>query len=465
MAGPLTGVNVLDFGQAGVGPWSASLLGFLGANVLKIERPEGDTIRSQQPTQRGLAVAYTVWNMSKKGAILNLKDPRSRTVIDPLIQQADVIVENLRPRVMDRLGLGFQAVKELNPKIVYASSPGWGATGPMASLPGVDADFQAFSGFASISGDEGGRPEMARHLYHFDLTASCNLANSMVLGLIRRDRLGTAQQVGCSHLASTMSQLSSRAAEYLLTGAVPGTLGSAAGNTAPHQAFQCLGGGWLAVGCETEEQWQGFCKAIRREDLQADPRFASNQDRVANRRALSDILTPLFASRPTSWWGPKLTRFGVPNGLFLDFEALRYHQQVVENGYMVEMDVPHQGPIAVGGIPWHFSHGEGQLYHGPAPGQDTEAATTQGFGMFGPQATRRAAYARPLADDAPPLSGLRVIDASQGLTGPYAALLLADAGAEVIKVEPVGGDYARRFAPATAPGNSAAFEALNRNKQ
>ena len=463
--GLLEGVNVLDVGQAGVGPWACTLLGMLGADVIKVERPEGDVIGKQPPFQRGVGVAYTAWNMCKKAAVLNLKDPSHRQALEPLVKEADVVCENLRPGVMKRLGLGYDEARALNDGVVYASSPAWGPRGPMATWPGVDADVQCVSGFASMTGSEGGRPEMARHLYHFDLNASTILAATVILGLLQRDRTAEPQYVSAAHLESTLSQLGSRIAEYLFAGQVPMPLGSASSMSAPNQAFRCQDGRWVSVGVETERQWRDFCRAVTREDLLKDPRFGTNVGRVEHRVVLSRALAEVLGKKPSRWWFVQLTKRDVPVGYFYDFEALRTHQHVVDNRYIVDMDVRHQGRLFVGGVPWEFTEASGRLYPAAAPGEHTEEILQKGFGVF--EGSKRREQPHPSGGDRSeaPLTGVRVVDATQGLCGPFVSLLLADAGADVTKVEPPAGDYARGFAPSTGTGDAAAFLFLNRNKQ
>lgn len=465
MAGPLDGLNVLDFGAAGVGPWAASLLGFLGANVLKVERPEGEVIRTQAPFQNGVSVAYSAWNMAKKSAEFDMKDPAGRAAFEPLLREADVVTANLLPGVMERLALGYDDVSALNPSIVYASSPGWGVTGPMKVVPGGDSDFQAFSGFASLNGDEGGRPEMARHGYHFDLNASGMLAATILLGLLQRDRTGTGQNVASSHLGATLSLLTSRAAEFLVLGQDPVPLGSASASTAPHEAFLCQDKCWLTIGVETDTQWAAFCQAVGKEDLLADRRFATNLARAGHRKELSGELRKVFATRPSGWWLLQLQKRYVPAGTIYDFETLRNHAQVLENEQIVNFDVPHQGTIYIGGLPWQLSKTPAALYPPPAPGANTAEMAEKGFAAFGGGWKGEARFAARGGTESPPLTSIRVLDLSQGLCGPYASLSLANAGAEVIKIEPPEGDYARRFAPTTPTGDGAAFLALNRNKK
>ena len=178
MNGLLNGINVLDFGRAAVGPWAASLLGSMGANVIRVESPDGDAMVIQRPLQRGYGVAYTIYNANKKGLILDLKSPDSKPHLRRLVEKADLIIENLTPGALERIGAGYDAAKAMNPNIVYASCPGWGYTGPIKDLAAGDPDFQAFSGFASLNGDEGGKMEMFRHPYPLDLHAGILFAST-----------------------------------------------------------------------------------------------------------------------------------------------------------------------------------------------------------------------------------------------------------------------------------------------
>ena len=247
MNGLLSGINVLDFGRAAVGPWAASLLGSMGANVIRVESPDGDAMVIQRPLQRGYGVAYTIYNANKKGLILDLKSPDSKPHLRRLVEKADLIIENLTPGALERIGAGYDAAKAMNPNIVYASCPGWGYTGPIKDLAAGDPDFQAFSGFASLNGDEGGKMEMFRHPYPLDLHAGILFASTALLGLLARNRTGQSQRVTASHLGSSLLIQISRAAEYLLNGQTPRPLGSASGSTAPHEAFLCQDQRYLAV--------------------------------------------------------------------------------------------------------------------------------------------------------------------------------------------------------------------------
>ena len=466
MNGLLNGINVLDFGRAAVGPWAASLLGSMGANVIRVESPDGDGMLAQQPLQGGYGVAYTIYNANKKGLILDLKSPDSAPHLRRLVEKADLIIENLTPGALERIGIGYEAAQAMNPTIVYASCPGWGYSGPIKDLAAGDPDFQAFSGFASLNGDEGGKMEMFRHAYPLDLHAGILFASTALLGLLAHGRTGQSQRVTASHLGSSLLIQISRAAEYLLNGKTPRPLGSASGGTAPHEAFLCQDQRYLAVGVENDAQWHGLCKALFRDDLLKEPRWNTNRGRVEGRQELAKELGDTFSTKPARWWAIQLEKQDVPFGYFYDFETLRNHRQVTENSFFVETNVPDQGRMFMGSPPLQFGSAETRIEAGPRHGQHTAELLESGFDAFkngAAAAEPSSATSRP--DGSPPLAGIRVVDASQGLTGPYLSLLLADAGAEVIKVEPPSGDYAREFAPSTKSGDSAPFLLLNRNKK
>ena len=466
MTGPLKGINILDFGMNGVGPWAASVLGTLGASVIKVERPSRDNMWNQQPFQNGFPLGYTNWNMSKKAIVVDLKSTTGRAAIEPLVREADVVMSNLRPGKMDNIGMGYEKVRGLNPNIVHASCPGWGEEGPLANRPFADPQSQAFSGFASLNGDEEGKPEIFRHSYHLDLVTSTYLASSVLLGLLARERTGKGKEMKCSHLGSSISVCMSRLAEYFLSGHVPGPLGSASASTAPHQVFLCQDGRYVAIGVENQTQWEGLCGALAREDLKADLRFITNQDRVSHRPELSQILQETLGSKPARWWAVQLEKNGVPYGYPYDFETLRNHAQVLENRFIELVDIPHQGKVYVGGVPWRFSGTPASMYSAPRSGEHTEELFARGFDAFDVQTdSPSVSTLGTTRDDDPPLAGIKVVEMAQGLCGPLTGLLLADAGAEVIKVEPPSGDYAREFAPKSGESDGAAFLILNRNKK
>jgi CoA:oxalate CoA-transferase len=265
-----------------------------------------------------------------------------------------VLVQNMRPGAVERLGLGHEVVSQINPRIIYVAASAFGRVGPMAAEAGIDPTVQAFCGWCSITGPEHGRGEMFRHLAHLDLTTATFITRAVLQALIARERTGRGQLIEIEMLTAAMALQTTRLAEYFATGRQPGPLGSAAATTAPHQAFECADHRYLAAGVERDEQWPGFCRALGVAELISDLRFATNPLRVEHRAELIPILVERFKSKPAAWWTLRLTKERVPNGPLLRFDELRHHPQVLANGHLVEIDTPHWGRMHVDGLPWRF---------------------------------------------------------------------------------------------------------------
>lgn len=380
MHGPLDGIRVFDLTHAAVGPWAAMLLGSLGADVIKVEHPEGDIIRVVPPNQRGLGVVYSHCNLNKRGIILDLKNPEHREVAYRLVEKADIFMENMRPGTAERLGFGYEQVARLNPRIIYASASAWGRTGPMREMGGADPSVQAFCGWASITGAPGGKGELFRHFAHLDLTTSSFLVGAILQALLVREQTGRGMRVELTMLGAAINLQVTRVAEFFATGKTPPPMGSACTTTVPHQGFLCQDKRWLAVGVVNDGQWQGLCRALGLDELAADPRFATNPARVENRDQLIPLLEQVFSTKPTTWWLIRLTKEGVPHGLFLSFQELRHHQHCLQNRFIEAVDIPHQGRLLVGGLPWRFEKTPARLSPPPAPGQHNEEVLRE-FGL------------------------------------------------------------------------------------
>lgn len=381
MAGPIQGVNILDFGLYGVGPIAAAILGAMGANVIKIERPEGDPIRSIPPLQKGLSAIYTYCNLNKRAAVLDLKTSENQALIERLIREADVIMENLRPGVADKLGFGYERVLRLNPRIVYGSFPGFGA-GAMQDQPCIAMVAEAFSGSVSVTGDADKPGEFSRYVHVHDHTATMHLVGAILLGLLAREISGKSQFVSLTQIGNSVAIQLTRYAEFFASGKTPPRLGSACSVTVPHEAFICQDKKYLAVGVTKDEEWVNLCKALGAEDLATSPEYALNRDRVINRHKLIPRLSDIFRTKPARWWCIRLEQYNVPHGYFYDFDVLRYHPQVLQNDDLVLLNVPHQGPVYVGGIPVKFSRTPATIEPAPYPGQHTEEIKSQGFACF-----------------------------------------------------------------------------------
>ena len=197
---------------------------------------------------------------------------------------------------------------------------------------------------------------MFRHFAHLDINTSSMIVEAVLQALLAREKTGRGQNIEIEMVAAALSLQTSRLAEYFATRQQPQPMGSAVTTTVPHQAFVCEDQQYIAVGVVSEDQWPRFCRAIKAEELIGDPRFATNPERVEHRNELIPILDERFRTKPVAWWVIRLTKEGVPNSRIQDFEALRYHPQVLDNEHIVDLDTPHWGTLSVDGVPWKFSH-------------------------------------------------------------------------------------------------------------
>jgi crotonobetainyl-CoA:carnitine CoA-transferase CaiB-like acyl-CoA transferase len=373
MAKILEGIRVFDLTIAAVGPWATKLLGALGADVIKVEAPGGDRLsHAVPPTIKGSSVLYISANHNKRMIELDLKKEADRAIALKIIEQCDVFVQNMRPGAVERLGLGYDVVAQVNPRMIYVAASAYGRIGPMAGEAGIDPTVQAFCGWCGITGPEHGRGEMFRHLAHLDLTTATTITQSVLQALIARERTGRGQLIEIEMLTAAMALQTTRLAEYFATGEQPAPLGSAAATTAPHQAFECEDRRYIAIGVERDEQWSGCCEALKLAELISDPRFETNSLRVKHRAELIPILAERLKTKPAAWWTMRLNNERVPNGPFLTFEELRHHPQVLANGHIVEIDTPHWGRMYVDGLPWKFERAPaGPIRAGGKPGEHT----------------------------------------------------------------------------------------------
>lgn len=377
-AAPLTDVRIFDMTTAAAGPWASLLLGSLGATVFKIEPPgqpfTGDMAVRIPPSMRGVGTLWITTNMFKKSVALDFKNPEQMALGRRLAASCDVFVENMRPGVVDRLGFGYEALREVNQGIVYLSVTGYGQFGPMANEACTDPLAQAFSGWAGVTGRPGSAGELYRHYAHVDLTTASYTALTATLLLHRRRRTGQGGRLNISMLDAALANQTTKIAEYAVTGEQPRPAGTASARTAPNQAFRCRDGRWLTVAVESEDCWPRFCEAIGAEDLTAA--FPTNVDRVRHRRRLARRLEKVFGSKPARWWELRLTRAGVPNGRILTFDELLNNSQIRANGMLVQVDTP-EGAIWTGAPPIRFQESGCPPISSSAPGADTVAVIAE----------------------------------------------------------------------------------------
>jgi len=363
--GPLAGLLVADCSTVLAGPYATMLLGDLGADVVKVEPPEGDGTRGWGPPWVGegsdrTAAYYLAVNRNKRSIRLDLKTADGREVLGRLLARADILVENHRAGGFARLGFDDVALEALNPRLVHLAISGYGPTGPEAATPGYDFVVQAISGLMSITGHPaalGGEPTKVGVAIS-DLTTGMLGATAVLAAIAGRDRpgspaFGRGQRIDISLLEATLSWLANQAQSLFVTGQPPGRLGNAHPSIVPYESF-ATADGEIAVAVGSERQWPRFAAAIGAPELAADPRFATNGDRVANRDALRPLVAARLAAEPTATWLARLAGAEVPAGTINDLAAAFASPQVAARGLVTEVEHPALGTIGQVGPPFEL---------------------------------------------------------------------------------------------------------------
>lgn len=379
---PLAHVRVLDLSRVLAGPYCTMMLGDLGAEVIKVERPGtgDDTRRWGPPFAAGESTYFLSSNRNKKSITLNLKSPRGRELAAALAQNSDVLVENLLPGTLDELGLGYETLKEANPRLIYCSLTGFGQDGPYRDRPGYDLLIQAMGGVMSITGEPDGEP-MKVGVAISDVTAGLHAATAILAALAARERTGVGDRVDVALLDSTVSWLANVASAYLATGERPKRYGNAHASIVPYQAFRARDGHFvLAVG--NDDQWQRFCRAVERPDLAADERFRTNPARVQSRDVLIPLLEELFAARPASDWLERLEQAEVPAAPVNALDQVFADPQVRARRMAVEATHPTIGRLSMTGSPLKLgSIADRPLAPPPLLGAHTDEVLGQRLGL------------------------------------------------------------------------------------
>lgn len=370
---PLLGTRVIDFTQAMAAPFCTMNLADLGAEVIKLEPPgEGEPTRHLGAVhKRGHSATFMTMNRGKRDLAVDLKRPEGVEVVRRLAKTADVFVQNYRPGVADRLGLGYAALSEVNPRLIYCAVSGFGGTGPYAPRGGYDLIAQGMSGVISVTGDEDGPPAKSG-VPLSDLAAGLFSAYGILCALEHRDRTGQGQLVDTSLLEAAMALTVWEASEYWVTGQAPKALGSAHRLSAPYQALRAADG-FFTVGANTDRLYEGFCRALGRGDLQTDPRFTSGAGRRKHRKALVAEIEATTATEPRTFWLERLDKEGVPAGPINDYAEALSDPQTLARRMVVDLIHPGAGPIKALGVPVKLSETPGAVDRAaPMLGQDTE---------------------------------------------------------------------------------------------
>jgi crotonobetainyl-CoA:carnitine CoA-transferase CaiB-like acyl-CoA transferase len=353
---PLKGIRVLDLTRIIAGPYCAMVLGDLGAEVIKIEQPKiGDESRAWGPPWVGETVSayFTAINRNKKSLTLNFKHPQGIDIFKRLVKNSDVVLENFRPGTMDELGIGYEVLREINPRIVYCDMTGYGTDGPYRDKPGVDVIVSAIGGLMAITGSSEGEPvkvgvpltDVLTGIYSFGAIASA---------LFLREQTGMGQRISTNLLAIQLATLINIGANYLVGGIIPKRWGSAHPNIVPYEAHQAKDG-YLIFGIINERMWKSLCDLPGFEDLKNDLRFIDNGKRIQNRKALMENLDRKISTKTIDEWIPIFDQAGIPCGPVNTFDRVFKDPQVLHAGLVQEVEHPRYGKVKVVGPPATFS--------------------------------------------------------------------------------------------------------------
>lgn len=365
---PLSGYKILDLTIMAAGPIGTMMLGDLGADVIKIEHvKDGDVARHVGKTYIGKENAiFIAQNRNKRSIRIDLKKPSGRDAFLRMAKSADVVTENFRPGTLDRLGIGYEAVRKVNPAIVFASVSAFGQTGPYMHLPANDPIIQAMSGIMAMTGDADGEPVRIGPPLP-DFGAAVFLALGVSAALLHRERTGEGQRLDLSLLGAAIWSTIPRDAETLRTGEAPERLGSGHPTFMPYGNYSGSDGSLFFISCFNEKFWQTLCDAIERPDLKTDPRSTTNIVRNRNRDFLDDELKAIFKTRTTAEWMQRFAECDVPAAPVQDLQqALRNDPQVAHNRTIIEQIHPTAGRVEVQALPLNL-HGTPARYRRAAP--------------------------------------------------------------------------------------------------
>jgi crotonobetainyl-CoA:carnitine CoA-transferase CaiB-like acyl-CoA transferase len=368
----LDDIRMLDLTSQLSGPYCAMILGDLGADVIKVERPGvGDDARQAPPKIKGESAAFMTYNRNKRSLTLDLKAPEGRKIGLELALRADIVLENFRPGTVARLGLGYEDVRAINPRVIYCSISGFGQTGPYRERGGFDRVAQGMSGVMSINGEEDG-PPLPLPIPISDIGTGMFAAIGILAALAARSRTGQGQHIDCSLLETPIAWSIYEAASYFATDEVPKRLGPGHRASAPYQAFRTKDS-WINLGGGSPGFWPKICAMLGMPELEDDPRFRTPGDRVTHRKELEALLQPHFERETTAMWLDRLEAEGIPAGPILTYDQVFADPQVIHREMAVPVEHPVAGPTRVLGIPFKMS-GTPARVRRPAPtlGQHTD---------------------------------------------------------------------------------------------
>jgi crotonobetainyl-CoA:carnitine CoA-transferase CaiB-like acyl-CoA transferase len=371
-SGPLAGIKVVELAQIMAGPTCGMMLADLGADVIKVEKlPGGDDSRSyRQHTIHGESAPFLMMNRNKLGIAVNLKVEGGLAVVKRLLADADVVIENYRLGTLDKLGLGYDVLKALNPRLIYCAISGYGRSGPYADKGGFDLIAQGFSGLMSVTGQPGGEP-MKSGSPVSDINAGILAALGVVCAVVSRNATGKGQMVDTSLMEAAVQQTYWQSALYFATGVNPEPTGSSHVLAAPYQAFPTKDG-WINIGGANQANWERIATVVGLPKLIADPRFTTNADRMAHRHELAELIAARTKTRSSADWILNLEASGVPVGPINRIGEMLADPQVKAREMVVEVTHPKAGKTRALGLPIKFSDTPGSVRSAaPLLGQHT----------------------------------------------------------------------------------------------
>ncbi|HET9704811.1 MAG TPA: CoA transferase [Vicinamibacterales bacterium] len=349
----LDGIVVLDATQVMAGPYCAMLLADMGARVIKVEAPAGDSTRTMAGARGDDSPAFNAVNRGKLGLVLDLQGNKGREVFRRLARSADIVIENFRPGVMTRLGLDYASLSAENPRLIYASISGHGQTGPWATKGGFDLIAQGLSGLMSVTGNASGEPVKVG-VPLTDLGAGLFGLIGVLGALHHRDRTGRGQHVDTALVDAGLALSVWEVTEYFTTGQVPGPLGSAHRMSAPYQAFRCADG-YITIGAANDRNFAKLARVMGRHEWISDPRFTADHQRVQHREELAALIDSVTRTEPRAFWLEQLDKAGVPCGPILDYEDALTTPQAIAREMTVDVDHPTLGRLRTLGTPIKMS--------------------------------------------------------------------------------------------------------------
>lgn len=381
------GVRVLDFTHVLAGPYATAQLAMQGADVIKVEPRGGEPMRvtptSREWGERRLGPAWMAVNVNKRSLTLDLGKPEAIEIVRRIVRTADVVVENFRPGVMDRLGIGWDALRTINPRLIYASLSGFGTTGPERRTASFDGKIQAMSGLMTLTGEPVNGP-MRAGFAAADIATGITGAFAIATALYQRTHTGTGQHVDVAMLDSMLGMLSGQLAEWLVAGYRHAQYGNRSVSMKPTaDRFRC-GEGWLVLAVLTDAQFERLLRTIGREDALADPRFADWFTRIEHAQALRGIIESAFEGGDPRTWETRLSAADVPCAVVTSIPEIVEHPQVAHRGQLQRVDTPF-GPVTLAGPAFRLAHGNGGIDRPIAtPGADVDAVLAE-IGYDAPQ--------------------------------------------------------------------------------